>query len=101
MIIIAGPGTDLRSASPVVQAQLDKRFSVYMSQMQCAGRVELLRPDRFADWGLQIMVKFREAQSLQALSARVQSGGERSVSTILYLMALQVRRARLLRACRS
>ena len=43
----------------------------------------------FKDWGIQIRVKFREASKLQALSARVQSGGERSVSTIMYLMALQ------------
>lgn len=43
----------------------------------------------FKDWGIQIRVKFREGSKLQALSARVQSGGERSVSTIMYLMALQ------------
>lgn len=43
----------------------------------------------FKDWGIEIRVKFREASKLQALSARVQSGGERSVSTIMYLMALQ------------
>jgi hypothetical protein len=43
----------------------------------------------FKDWGIQIRVKFREASKLQTLSARVQSGGERSVSTIMYLMALQ------------
>lgn len=46
-------------------------------------------PRNFKDWGIQIRVKFREKSSLQALSARVQSGGERSVSTIMFLMALQ------------
>lgn len=34
-------------------------------------------------------VKFREAEELQPLNAQRQSGGERSVSTILYLVALQ------------
>ncbi len=34
-------------------------------------------------------VKFRESEPLQQLTANRQSGGERSVSTILYLIALQ------------
>lgn len=34
-------------------------------------------------------MKFRSSEELQALSAHRQSGGERSVSTMLYLMALQ------------
>lgn len=43
----------------------------------------------FREWGIEIRVSFREGHKLQVLSARVQSGGERSVSTIMYLMALQ------------
>lgn len=43
----------------------------------------------FKEWGIQIRVKFREASDLQVLSAQVHSGGERSVSTIMYLMAMQ------------
>lgn len=35
-------------------------------------------------------VQFRETESMQLLTATRQSGGERSVSTILYLIALQV-----------
>lgn len=38
------------------------------------------------------MVKFRVNEQLELLTAHRQSGGERSVSTILYLIALQVRR---------
>lgn len=38
---------------------------------------------------MQIWVKFREKSDLQVLSAQVHSGGERSVSTIMYLMAMQ------------
>ncbi len=40
-------------------------------------------------YGAQIRVKFRDGEALQALNAQRQSGGERSVSTKLYLMALQ------------
>jgi hypothetical protein len=37
----------------------------------------------------KIRVKFRENEELQLLTGTRQSGGERSVSTILYLLALQ------------
>jgi len=43
----------------------------------------------FSKYGVQIRVKFRDSEELQALNAQRQSGGERSVSTMLYLMALQ------------
>ncbi len=43
----------------------------------------------FKEWGVQILVKFRDKSDLQVLSAQVHSGGERSVSTIMYLMAMQ------------
>ena len=38
---------------------------------------------------MKISVKFRDSEQLQPLNAQRQSGGERSVSTMLYLMALQ------------
>jgi hypothetical protein len=37
----------------------------------------------------QIRVKFRDSEELQLLTGTRQSGGERSVATILYLLALQ------------
>jgi hypothetical protein len=40
---------------------------------------------------MDIQVKFRDEEKLQRLSATRQSGGERAVATILYIMALQVR----------
>jgi len=70
-------------------------FSEYMADLGCAGEIKLATGDSeggdydFSNWGIQIRVKFREKSSLQVLSAQVQSGGERSVSTIMYLMALQ------------
>ena len=43
----------------------------------------------FSKYGIAIKVKFRPNEELQVLSTCRQSGGERSVSTMLYLMALQ------------
>jgi len=85
-------------------AKVNILFSEYMEELGNAGEVRLKKGDEdlrrsgeddtpfignFKDWGVEIRVKFREASKLQALSARVQSGGERSVSTVMYLMALQ------------
>lgn len=46
-------------------------------------------PQDFSKYGIAIKVKFRPNEELQVLSTSRQSGGERSVSTMLYLMALQ------------
>jgi len=78
-------------------AKVDALFSVYMRELGCTGEVRLTKgnPDEgeqfasFRDWGVEIRVSFREGVKPQVLSARVQSGGERSVSTIMYLMAMQ------------
>lgn len=71
-------------------------FSSHMG-MESAGEVLLdpdpeLQPDfcEFDKFGVQIRVKFRDVEQLQELNAQRQSGGERSVSTMLFLMALQV-----------
>ena len=48
-----------------------------------------LENGNFKNWGIEIQVKFREKAKFEVLSAQRQSGGERSVSTIMYLMALQ------------
>jgi len=64
-----------------------------MMELGMAGEVRLAPQaaecQNFKDWGIEILVKFREKAKLQVLSAQVHSGGERSVSTIMYLMALQ------------
>ncbi|KAI3988550.1 hypothetical protein MKX01_026364 [Papaver californicum] len=58
--------------------------------MAVAGEVSLDERDmEFDKFGILIKVKFRQAGQLQVLSAHHQSGGERSVSTILYLVSLQ------------
>lgn len=55
----------------------------------CAGDVRLSQGEDYETWGVEVLVKFREHETLRPLTAHRQSGGERSVSTLLYLMALQ------------
>ena len=43
----------------------------------------------YSKYGVEIRVKFRREEQLQLLDSHRQSGGERSVSTMMYLMALQ------------
>ena len=57
--------------------------------MEAAGEVCFVESEDFTKCGIEIKVKFRDNEQLQALNAQRQSGGERSVSTMLYLMALQ------------
>ncbi|KAI9933870.1 hypothetical protein ASPWEDRAFT_35838 [Aspergillus wentii DTO 134E9] len=76
-------------------------FSDSFARIGCAGQVSLDKaedeagPDgqtggsNFDQWSIQIHVKFREHESLSLLDSHRQSGGERAVSTIFYLMALQ------------
>lgn len=43
----------------------------------------------FENWTIEIRVSFREGEQLSVLDSHRQSGGERAVTTIYYLMALQ------------
>lgn len=45
--------------------------------------------DDFEKYGIRIKVKFRDSESLRELTATHQSGGEKSVATVLYMMSLQ------------
>ncbi|XP_050387730.1 structural maintenance of chromosomes protein 5 isoform X2 [Argentina anserina] len=71
-------------------SQINETFSWNFQEMAVAGEVSLDEHDMdFDQFGILIKVKFRQAGQLQVLSAHHQSGGERSVSTILYLVSLQ------------
>ncbi|XP_033109453.1 structural maintenance of chromosomes protein 5-like [Anneissia japonica] len=71
--------------------KVNESFIDFFSQMGCAGEVALNyeNEDDFDKYGIIIRVKFRANEQLRELTSHYQSGGERSVSTILYLMALQ------------
>lgn len=75
--------------------RLDGRFSTYMRQMGVNGGVALVAPEGASidDYGLEIRTAFHKGSggsgsSMKALTT-MNSGGECSASTILFLMALQ------------
>ncbi|KAI8374537.1 uncharacterized protein BYT42DRAFT_576698 [Radiomyces spectabilis] len=70
-------------------ARISEKFSQALQRIGCAGEVCVSRDDDFDKWGIEIRVKFRDHEKLQLLTGQRQSGGERAVSTILYLMSLQ------------
>jgi chromosome segregation ATPase len=57
--------------------------------IHCVGEVDVDESEDFDKWGINIYVKFRDNEKLQLLTGQRQSGGERSVTTILFLMSLQ------------
>lgn len=73
-------------------ATVSEAFTKYFEAAGCAGEVRLYKPDDeldFAQYGLDILVKFRADDPLQLLSGAQQSGGEKSLSTMLFLLSLQ------------
>ncbi|KAF2083526.1 putative ABC/SMC5 protein [Saccharata proteae CBS 121410] len=69
--------------------KISDAFSYNFEKIGCAGQVGIYKADDFDQWAIQIQVKFREQEQLSLLDSHRQSGGERAVSTIFYLMALQ------------
>lgn len=72
-----------------LMAKINDAFAYNFEQISCAGEVRVDKTEDFDNWALDIMVRFRENETLQKLTAHRQSGGERAVSTIFFLMALQ------------
>lgn len=81
--------------------KISSAFSDSFARIGCAGQVSVDKVgdepgpngeqggSDFDQWSIQIQVKFREHENLSILDSHRQSGGERAVSTIFYLMALQ------------
>jgi chromosome segregation ATPase len=73
-----------------VVSRINRAFSHNFEQINCAGEVDVHKDaDDFEKWAIEIKVRFREGETLQILDQHRQSGGERAVSTIFYLMSLQ------------
>jgi len=69
---------------------IHEKFSEYFSRIHCRGAVQLCPSgDGSNNYGLSILVSYRKDVPLQPLSAAAQSGGEKSVATMLYLLCLQ------------
>ncbi|KAG4305107.1 hypothetical protein PORY_001277 [Pneumocystis oryctolagi] len=69
--------------------KINSNFSEAFEYIGCVGEVRIGKSDEFDKWRVEILVKFRDNENLQPLTAQRQSGGERSVSTIFYLIAMQ------------
>ncbi|KAF2201694.1 P-loop containing nucleoside triphosphate hydrolase protein [Delitschia confertaspora ATCC 74209] len=70
-------------------AKISDGFARNFEKIGCAGQVGVYKDEEFEQWSIQIQVRFREHEELSILTSQRQSGGERAVSTIFYLMALQ------------
>ena len=70
---------------------INENFKSNFASIGCAGEVKLNEDagESFEDWRLEIWVKFRASTDMHILDHHRQSGGERSVSTMLYLISLQ------------
>lgn len=77
------------NAVKTLTAKLDAVFQNYMAELGFEGAVYLREQGTFLEYELALMVKFRKEAQMTQLSAQKHSGGERAVSTIMYLMALQ------------
>ncbi|TFK29037.1 chromosome structural maintenance protein smc5 [Coprinopsis marcescibilis] len=69
-------------------SSIGTRFSAAFDRIGCAGEVRIREDEDYEKWAIEIYVKFRDTEKLQLLTGQRQSGGERSLTTILYLMSL-------------
>lgn len=72
--------------------QINNSFSSHFQAMNCAGEVLLdagENPLNYKDYGLKIRVKFRADDDLHEFTRSRQSGGERAVTTGIFMISLQ------------
>ena len=86
---IARKEADFKETLDRLVEKLNVNFTLFMANINCKGCVELINRDNFHLIGLDIKVSFRRDQDMQSLNGMVQSGGEKSLSTILFLLSLQ------------
>ncbi|KAJ8087221.1 Structural maintenance of chromosomes protein 5 [Marasmius tenuissimus] len=67
---------------------IGEKFSAAFERIGCAGEIRIREDEDYDKWAIDIYVKFRDSENLQLLTGQRQSGGERSLTTILYLMSL-------------
>ncbi|KAI5476483.1 hypothetical protein MNV49_007730 [Pseudohyphozyma bogoriensis] len=68
--------------------RISAKFSEAFELLGLTGELNIAKDEDYDKWGIQIMVSFRDGEALQPLSAQRQSGGERALTTVMYLMAL-------------
>ncbi|KAF5388335.1 hypothetical protein D9615_000804 [Tricholomella constricta] len=67
---------------------IGQKFSTSFDRIGCAGEIRISPHEDYEKWAIDILVKFRDTEKLQLLTGQRQSGGERSLTTILYLLSL-------------
>ncbi|KAL5529915.1 SMC5 [Sanghuangporus sanghuang] len=77
------------SALQELVSNINEKFSAAFDRVNCAGEIRIgEHPDDYSQWTIDILVKFRNSENLQLLTGQRQSGGERALTTIMYLMSL-------------
>ncbi|KAH9098698.1 hypothetical protein Ae201684P_017909 [Aphanomyces euteiches] len=72
-----------------IVSQINASFGQYFKDIGCVGEVHLNEDGDISKWGIERRAQFRMTGKLKTMTAEEQSGGEKSVGTIMYLMALQ------------
>ena len=72
--------------------KVSAKFGDYFAELGYSGEVTLSRADEmdFKSYGVAIKVRFRAGEEWSELAKGRQSGGEMSVTTAVYMLALQV-----------
>lgn len=71
-------------------SRIAETYSKYFRELDCASDVQLQEHESdFSKYACNILVTFRKGVKLQNLTGSTQSGGERSVATMFFLLALQ------------
>jgi chromosome segregation ATPase len=51
------------------------KFSYFFERLGCVGEIYLNESEKFENWGIEILVKFRDDEKLERLTHQRQSGG--------------------------
>ena len=60
--------------------RVKERFSATFERIHCAGEVHIEEHEDYAQWSIQILVKFPSSEELQRLTGQQQSGGVSRIS---------------------
>lgn len=69
---------------PALQALVNSigaKFSAAFDNIGCAGEVRISEHEDYDKWAIDILVKFRDSEKLQLLTAHRQSGGVRTLDS--------------------
>ncbi|KAL7409239.1 hypothetical protein BDY24DRAFT_356208 [Mrakia frigida] len=68
-------------------ANFNKKFSASMDALDNRGEIRIKEDEDYNEWAIEILVSFRGSQAMEVLTSHHQSGGERSLTTIMYLLS--------------